>query len=93
MWADMGYEGKDLKDHIKEKYQIDLEIIKRPRRYVWVHKDMPEELLPKLEAGFKLQPRRWVVERTFSWRKVEAVDYQKSMIFYLKPHKILSILQ
>ncbi len=33
----------------------------------WVHKDTPPELLPTREQGFKVQPRRWVVERTFAW--------------------------
>ncbi len=27
MWADMGYQSKDLKGLIKEKYNIDLEIV------------------------------------------------------------------
>ena|GEM_PF-5035708 len=30
MWADMGYQGKNLKTHIKEEYGIDVEIVKRP---------------------------------------------------------------
>lgn len=67
MWADMGYQGKDLKDHIKKEYGIDIEIVKRPTCRFWVHKDTPPELLPKVEQGFKVQPRRWVVERTFAW--------------------------
>lgn len=25
MWADMGYQGRNLKNHIKEKYGIDIE--------------------------------------------------------------------
>jgi len=67
MWADMGYQGKDLKECIKQKYNIDLEIVKRPSCRFWVHKDTPPELLPRFETGFKIQPRRWVVERTFAW--------------------------
>ncbi|QMV46489.1 IS5 family transposase [Wolbachia pipientis] len=67
MWADMGYQGKDLKDHIKGEYNIDIEIVKRPPCRFWVHQDTPPELLPKVEPGFKVQPRRWVVERTFAW--------------------------
>ncbi len=30
MWADMGYQGRNLKNHIKEEYDIDIEIVKRP---------------------------------------------------------------
>ncbi len=67
MWADMGYQGRNLKNHIKEEYGIDIEIVKRPPCRFWVHKDTPTELLPVRESGFKVQPRRWVVERTFAW--------------------------
>ncbi len=63
MWADMGYQGRNLKNHIKEEYDIDIEIVKRPPCRFWVHKDTPPELLPTREQGFKVQPRRWVVER------------------------------
>ncbi|WP_341762366.1 IS5 family transposase [Candidatus Tisiphia endosymbiont of Melanophora roralis] len=67
MWADMGYQSKDLKDLIKEKYNIDLEIVKRPVCRFWIPKNTPLELLPTREVGFKVQPRRWVVERSFAW--------------------------
>jgi len=67
MWADMGYQGKDLKSSINNQYSIDLEIIKRPRKRFWVHQDTPAELLPHPADGFKVQPKRWVVERTFAW--------------------------
>jgi putative transposase len=67
MWADMGYQGKDLKNNISKQHAIDLEIIKRPQKRFWVHKDTPPELYPKAEEGFKVQPKRWVVERTFAW--------------------------
>ncbi|GFR14367.1 transposase [Trichonephila clavata] len=75
MWGDMGYQGKDLKDHIKREYDIEIEIVKRPPSRFWVHKDTPPELLPKVEPGFKVQPRRflciqiwqfWFVEREVS---------------------------
>ncbi len=67
MWADMGYTGKELKEHTRERYNIDLEIVKRPPCRFWVHKDTSPELIPTREAGFKVEPRRWVVERTFAW--------------------------
>lgn len=67
LWADMGYQGKDLRASINDKYSIDLEVIKRPPRSFWVHQDTPLEALPKIETGFKVQPKRWVVERTFAW--------------------------
>lgn len=67
MWGDMGYTGKELKEYIKERYNIDLEIVKRPPCRFWVHKNTPLELIPTRKARFKLEPRRWVVERTFGW--------------------------
>lgn len=67
IWADMGYQGKDLKDRINQEYKIDLEIIKRPQKRFWIRQDTPCQFLPTPEEGFKVQPRRWVVERTFAW--------------------------
>jgi putative transposase len=67
MWADMGYQGKELKASLDKDFGIDLEVVKRPACRFWVHKDKPTELLPIRESGFKVEPRRWVVERTFAW--------------------------
>ncbi len=87
MWADMGYQGRNLKNHIKEEYDIDIEIVKRPPCRFWVHKDTPPELLPTREQGFKVQPRRWVVERTFAW--VNGIEgYRRSMIYSQHPLRI-----
>jgi len=67
MWADMGYQSQNLKEFIKQNYGIALEIVKQPPSRFWVHKDTPLEELPWVEAGFKVQPKRWIVERTFAW--------------------------
>ena len=67
MWADMEYVSNELKAYVKESHNIDLEIVKRPPYRFWVHKDTPPELIPIRESGFKVEPRRWVVERTFAW--------------------------
>lgn len=32
----------------------------------WVHKDEIQDFTPP-PKGFQVQPRRWVVERTFAW--------------------------
>lgn len=48
--ADAGYCGK-LIDWVKVKFNIVLEIIKRPRE----------------AKGWLLLPQRWIVERTFAW--------------------------
>lgn len=51
IWADGGYAGEDFTKFVKQKCRWILEIVKR-------NDDV---------KGFKLLPRRWVVERTFAW--------------------------
>ena len=68
LWADAGYAGgtlaADLAAHVPKR-SLRLEIVKRS--------DAPTK-------GFVVRPRRWVVERTFSWlgkcRRL-AVDYER----------------
>lgn len=67
----MGYIGQATKE-IALQFGCALEIIKRPRKWFWVPTDA--EVGPYLQArgmdtsaGFKILPRRWVVERTFAW--------------------------
>ena len=67
MWGDMGYLSNELKAYIKEKHNIDFDIVKKAPCRFWVHKDTPLEALPIKDKGFKVEPRRWVVERTFAW--------------------------
>ena len=72
LWADMGYQGKNLKNRISGQ-GVDLEIVKHPRKYFWVPaevKDVTAYLQSigyEIVEGFKVLARRWVVERTFSW--------------------------
>ncbi len=72
LWADMGYQGKNLKNRISEQ-GIDLEIVKCPRKYFYVPaevKDVTAYLQSigyEVVEGFKVLARRWVVERTFAW--------------------------
>jgi len=65
--ADMGYQSNKLKDYIQHKYGIELEVVKRPPSSFWIHKDTPIDQIAVREPGFKVQARRWVVERTFAW--------------------------
>jgi putative transposase len=51
VWADAGYNAHQLKDALARSPGLRLEIIKRT-----------DDI-----KGFVVLPRRWVVERTFSW--------------------------
>jgi putative transposase len=72
MWADMGYLGQTLKEKVSD-YGIDLEIVKRPRRYFYVPAEVTdvnaylEEHGHPIPQNFTLLPKRWIVERTFAW--------------------------
>ncbi len=66
LWADGAY-GGPLEDYVKEKYAIDLEIVRRSDDgppTMWV---APSEDPTPRQSGFKLLKWRWVVERTFGW--------------------------
>ncbi len=47
--------------------ELGLEIVKRPPCRFWIKADSNPEDWPKFPTGFKVQPKRWVVERTFAW--------------------------
>src|SRR6202021_3253305 len=51
VWADAGYNAHQVKDAVARSPGLRLEIIKRTDD----------------TKGFVVLPRRWVVERTFSW--------------------------
>jgi transposase len=74
IWADSGYIGTALKDELsKEGY--DLEVVKRAAKWQRDPKNSKDlrarflELVAPsfIKSGFEMLPRRWVVERTFSW--------------------------
>ncbi|HEX2742257.1 MAG TPA: IS5 family transposase [Rubrobacter sp.] len=74
LWLDGGYNGKGKgKDWVEKELGLWAQVVRRPprNRYVWVKEgeEIDWERLRKLlpEPGFKVLPRRWVVERTFSW--------------------------
>jgi putative transposase len=65
LWLDAGYDGKDKgKDWVEKVLGFSAEIVKRHRR--WVRVPGGEEP-PPYPKGFIVVPRRWVVERSFSW--------------------------
>ncbi|MEM8831568.1 MAG: IS5 family transposase [Cyanobacteria bacterium P01_G01_bin.19] len=51
IWVDGGYTGKNLARVVKKLCNAEVEVIKRSDN----------------SSGFQILPRRWVVERTFSW--------------------------
>ena len=74
------------KDWAEKALGLTAEVVRRPRRprYVWVKEgeEIDWERIRKLlpEPGFKVLPRRWVVERTFSWREQNrrmSKDYER----------------
>ena len=69
LWADGIYRGEDFIAEMLTEAGIDVEIIERD---------------PTVK-GFKLLPRRWVVERTFAWlgnyRRL-VVRYDRSLNMY-----------
>lgn len=69
LWLDAGYNGQGKgKDWVEKTLGWTAQTVKRPSRRRWVPEGVEidwEKILPP--AGFIVLPRRWVVERTFSW--------------------------
>src|ERR671917_332719 len=64
LWLDAGYNGKGKgKDWAEKALGFSVEVVRPPRRWVWV----PADQEPPPRPAFTVLPRRWVVERTFSW--------------------------
>jgi putative transposase len=74
IWADSGYQSKELKSWFASK-GCELDVVKRPpkwKRDPTKSKDLRAKFvamfqLQQPKPGFEIQPRRWVVERTFAW--------------------------
>jgi transposase len=63
LWVDAGYSGTGA-DWVRQTLGWTVEVVKRPRRWVW----LPEGAEPPpMPTGFQVLKRRWVVERTFAW--------------------------
>ncbi len=71
LWLDSGYNGRGKgKDWVEQALGWSVEIVRHPPklRHVWAPADAVIDwaaLLPP--PGFRVLPRRWVVERTFGW--------------------------
>lgn len=64
-WADQGYTG-GLQEWATSRYGMTLEVIYPPLRQL---KRYAPDVLAEMDnaAGFQVLPKRWIVERTFSW--------------------------
>jgi putative transposase len=71
LWLDAGYNGTGKgKEWVEQHLGWSVNVVRHPRKitHVWAPKDAVidwETILPP--PGFRVLPRRWVVERTFSW--------------------------
>ena len=80
LWLDGGYRREDKgKDWVEKTLGWSVDLVERPRKPVpkealiawakeWAKEGVAvdwQKLLPP--EGFQVLPRRWVVERTFSW--------------------------
>jgi putative transposase len=78
LWLDAGYEGRG-KQWAEEVMGLSVEVVRKPPKpvpekvaKVWAQewakegKEVDWQMLMP-QRGFKVLPRRWVVERTFSW--------------------------
>ena len=64
LWLDAGYNGEGKgRDWAEKALGFSVEVVRPPRRWVWV----PADQEPPPRSAFTVLPRRWVVERTFSW--------------------------
>jgi putative transposase len=78
LWLDAGYEGRG-KRWAEEVLGLSIEIVRRPQKpipekvaRIWAAEWAKEGVKPDWEKllphrRFQVLPRRWVVERTFSW--------------------------
>jgi putative transposase len=91
LWLDAGYEGRG-KRWAEEVLGLSIEIVRRPQKpipekvaRIWAAEWAKEGVKPDWEKllphrRFQVLPRRWVVERTFSWlsqNRKTSKDYER----------------
>jgi putative transposase len=70
IWADSGYKKGGFVEWVKETLGWEVEIVEHPwsgSRGVWVPEGIEVDWEKIRPRGFRVLPRRWVVERTFAW--------------------------
>src|SRR4051794_29531841 len=93
LWLDSAYRGEDKgKDWVEKALGWSVDLVERPRKPApeevlkswareWAKEGVKvdwQKLLPP--KGFKVLPKRWVVERTFSWTQQNrrmSKDYER----------------
>ena len=66
LWGDSRYGGK-LREWAKEHFGWEVQTVRKLGTPSHASTIEPEPKTKDAKAGFVLQPRRWVVERTFAW--------------------------
>jgi len=91
LWVDAGYQGRGRR-WTEEVFGVSVEVVRKPRKPVpeevaklWAREWAKEgkkmnwqRIMPP--RGFRVLPRRWVVERTFAWishNRRMAKDYER----------------
>jgi putative transposase len=87
LWVDAGYQGRG-KRWAEEALGLSVEVVRKPKKPVpekvaelWAKEGKEvdwQRLMPP--GGFRVLPRRWVVERTFAWishNRRMAKDYER----------------
>ena len=87
VWLDSAYDGKGKgKEWIEQTLGWTAEIVAHRRRpsMVWIFDDLPDDQIDWSKylppPGFRVLPRRWVVERTFAWQSHQrrlSKDYER----------------
>jgi putative transposase len=66
IWGDSHYGGK-LREWVKEHFGWDVQTVRRLGTASDTGTIEPKPTAKASKGGFRLEPRRWVVERSFSW--------------------------
>ena len=66
LWGDRRYGGK-LREWVKEQFGWDVQTVRRLGTAFDTGTIEPEPKIKDSKGGFVVQPRRWVIDRTFAW--------------------------